>query len=142
MKRSVGLIILQIAVALFLLVSGITGLLSSSAGDLAPVVTFLKNALTNASVATLIVIILSVCEIVAGVFLLGELLTTDLRITDIILMVIIVLWIANIALVDFITPFSGGTSFRSVESVLKYVSTLSSHLMVLGALICVTKKFN
>jgi hypothetical protein len=142
MKRSIGIIVLQIAVALFLLVSGISGLLKSSAGDLAPVIEFLKTAFTNASVATMIVIVLSVCEIVAGCFLLGELLTTDLRITDIILVVIIVLWIANIALVDFITPISGGHAFRSLSGILKYLSTLSSHLMVLGALILVTKKFN
>ncbi|HNY21204.1 MAG TPA: hypothetical protein PKO22_03535 [Treponemataceae bacterium] len=142
MKRSVGLVILQIAVALFLLVSGVTGLLKSSAGDLAPIVTFLNKLFENPSLVTLIVIILSVSEIIAGFFLLSELLTTDLRITDIILVVFIILWAANIVLVDFVGPISDGTTFHSVKGILAYLSVLSSHLMVLGALILVTKKFN
>ncbi len=142
MKRSVGLVILQIAVALFLLVSGVTGLLKSSAGDLAPIVTFLNKLFENASLVSLIVIILSVSEIIAGFFLLSELLTTDLRITDMILVVFIILWAANIVLVDFIGPISEGTAFHSVKGILNYLSVLSSHLMVLGALILVTKKFN
>jgi hypothetical protein len=142
MKRGIGLIILQIAVALFLLVSGVTGILNSSAGDLSPVVTFLKGLFNSPSIATMIIIVLSVCEIIAGFFLITELFTTDLRITDMILFVFIVLWIANIVLVDFIGPISGGTTFRSVGSLLAYLNALSSHLMVLGALILVTKKFN
>jgi len=142
MKRTVGLVIVQIAVALFLFVSGVTGLLSSSAGDLAPVVTFLNKIFESQSVVSLIVIVLSVCEIIAGFFLLSELFTTDLRITDMILFVFVILWVANIILVDFVTPISGGTSFRSLNAILAYLSALSSHLMVLGALVMVTKKFN
>ena len=142
MKRSIGLIILQIAVALYLLVSGVTGLLNSSAGDLAGVIGFLNDLFKNPSMVTLLVIVLSISEIIAGFFLLVELFTTDLRVTDMILFIFIILWIANIILVDFVAPISGGTTFKSVDSVLRYVSVLSSHLMVLGALILVTKKFS
>ena len=142
MKRGIGLIVLQIAVALFLLVSGVAGILNSSAGDLSPVVTFLKGLFNSPSIATMIIIVLSVCEIIAGFFLITELFTTDLRITDMILFIFIVLWIANIVLVDFIGPISEGSTFRSVGSLLAYLNALSSHLMVLGALILVTKKFN
>ena len=142
MKRSIGLIIVQIAVALYLLVSGVTGLLNSSAGDLAGVVGFLNDLFKNPSMVTLLVIVLSISEIIAGFFLLMELFTTDLRVTDMILFIFIILWIANVILVDFIAPISGGTIFKSVDSVLRYVSVLSSHLMVLGALIMVSKKFS
>ncbi|MBN1616273.1 MAG: hypothetical protein JW875_03095 [Spirochaetales bacterium] len=141
MKRSVGIIIIQISVALFLLVSGITGLIRSSAGDLAPVVGFLADLIRNGSVLSIMVIILSVCEIIAGFFLITELFTTDMRITDMILFLFIILWIINIVLVDFIGPIGEGSSFRSTSSVLGYLSTLSSHLMVLGALIVVNKKY-
>ncbi len=141
MKHSVGSVVLQISVALFLLVSGITGLLNSSAGDLAPVVAFFDRLFNSSSISTIAVIILSVSEIIAGFFLISELFTSDLRITDMILMVFIILWIVNIVLVDFIAPIGGGSSFSSVASVLRYMSTLSSHLMVLGALIVVTKKY-
>jgi len=74
--------------------------------------------------------------------LFSELFTKDLRITDIILFVFVILWVANIILVDFVGPISAGISFKSLSGVLSYLSTLASHLMVLGALIMVTKKFN
>ena len=140
MKRSIGLTILQIAVALYLLVSGVTGLLRSNAGDLAPVVVFLNDFFKSSTIVTIVVIVLSVCEIIAGFFLLAELFTADLRVTDIILFVFIVLWVANILLVDFLGTLSEGTAFKNVNSVLAYLSTLSSPLMVWGALISVTKK--
>lgn len=142
MKRSIGLVILQIAVALYLLVSGVTGLLNSSAGDLAAVFGFLNEFFKNASISTILVIVLSVSEIIAGFFLIMELFTTDLRVTDMILFIFIVLWVANIVLVDFLYPISNGVSFRSVSGILSYMSILSSHLMVLGAIVIVTKKFD
>lgn len=142
MKRSLGLIVLQIAVALYLLVSGVSGLIGSSAGDLQPVVAFLNGLFSSPTIVTFIIIALSVAEIIAGFFLITELFTTDLRITDMILMIFIVLWIVNIVLVDFIYPIGDGKSFRSVSAVLRYLSVLSSHLMVLGALVMVARKFD
>jgi len=142
MKRSIGVVVLQISVALFLLVSGITGIIRSSAGDLTAVVGFLGDLFRNDSLVGFIVVALSVCEIIAGFFLLMEIFTTDLRITDMILFIFIILWIVNIVLVDFVGPIGEGSSFRSVNGVLDYLGTLSSHLMVLGALILVTRKYN
>lgn len=140
-KRSIGVVLLQISVALFLLVSGITGLLSSSAGDLAPVVEFFNSLFKSSSVLTVMIIILSISQIIGGFFLITELFTTDLRITDMILVILIILWIINIVLVDFVGPFGSGSILRSTGSLLRYLGTLSSHLMVLGALVLVTKKY-
>lgn len=140
-KRSIGVVLLQISVALFLLVSGITGLLSSSAGDLAPVVEFFNSLFRSSSVLTVMIIILSISQIIGGFFLITELFTTDLRITDMILVILIILWIINIVLVDFVGPFGSGSILRSTGSLLLYLGTLSSHLMVLGALVLVTKKY-
>lgn len=140
-KRSIGVVLLQISVALFLLVSGITGLLSSSAGDLAPVVEFFNSLFRSSSVLTVMIIILSISQIIGGFFLITELFTTDLRITDMILVILIILWIINIVLVDFVGPFGSGSILRSTGSLLRYLGTLSSHLMVLGALVLVTKKY-
>lgn len=142
MKRGIGVLLLQISVALFLMVSGISGLLSSSAGDLAPVIAFFNRIFNNSSVLTVMIIILSISQIIAGFFLIVELFTTDLRITDMILFVFIILWVINIILVDFIGPFGSGSVLSSTASLLRYFSILSSHLMVLGALVLVTKKYN
>ncbi len=142
MKRSIGLTILQIAVALYLLVSGITGIMRSNAGDLSAVVNFLNDFVKSQTATTIFVVVLSICEIIAGAFLLAELFTTDLRLTDIIIFAFVILWVANIVLVDFLGTFTEGSVFKSAKNVLAYLSTLSSHLMVLGGLICVNKKFN
>jgi len=142
MKRSIGVIILQVAVSLFLLVSGIYGIIGSTAGELAPVVAFVNQLFNSQSAATIMIVVLSVCELVAGLFLFMELFTTDLRITDMILAIFIVLWIVNIVLVHFITRFGGGTAFHDVGDFLAYLRALSRDLMVLGALVMVARKFN
>ena len=56
MRRNMGVIVLQIALAFFLLVSGVMGLMQSNAGNLNPVVTFLTHLLKNAGIAHAIII--------------------------------------------------------------------------------------
>ena len=135
MRRNMGVIVLQIALAFFLLVSGVMGLMQSNAGNLNPVVTFLTHLLKNAGIAHAIIIAIAVCELVAGLFLLIGLFTFAPRIVNVILVLFIILWILNIALGDFIGTFNSG--IHGVPGLLSYLQQLSGHLMVLGALICV-----
>ena len=86
------------------------GVTSSSAGDLAPVVEFFNSLFKSSSVLTVAIIILSISQIIGGFFLITELFTTDLRITDMILVILIILWIINIVLVDFVGPFEAAAS--------------------------------
>ena len=123
MRRSMGITILQIALVFFLLVSGVTGLMQSSAGNLNPVVTFLTQLVKSSTISTAIIIAIAVCELIAGFFLLMG------------LIIFIVLWIINIVLVDFIGTFNSG--IHGVHGLLTYLQQLSAHLMVLGALVCV-----
>ena len=135
MRRGMGSTILQIALVFFLVVSGVTGLMQSSAGNLNPVVSFLTQLVKSSTISTIIIIAIAVCELIAGFFLLMGLFTFSPRVLNAILIMFTVLWIVNIVLVDFIGTFNSG--IHGVQGLLTYLQQLSAHLMVLGALICV-----
>lgn len=135
MRRSMGITVLQIALAVFLVVSGVTGLMQSTAGNLNPVAVFMTQLLKSSTMGTAIIISIAVCELIAGFFLLMGLFTLSPRILNVILIIFTVLWIINIVLIDFIGTFNSG--IHGVQGLLTYLQQLSGHLMVLGALISV-----
>ena len=139
MKRTVGLIVLQIALAFFLIVAGILGLIRSNAGELGQAVALLDAVFKSRIITTIIVISLAVAELIAGVFLIVEFFSGEIRLTNIILIIFMILWIINIVLIDIIGPINGNV-FGSTMSVLNYLSLLSRHLMILGAIIAVKDK--
>ncbi|UTY24698.1 hypothetical protein [Treponema denticola] len=139
MKRTVGLIVLQIALAFFLIVAGILGLIRSNAGELGQAVALLDAVFKSRIITTIIVISLAVAELIAGVFLIVEFFSGEIRLTNIILIIFMILWIINIVLIDIIGPINGNV-FGSTMSVLNYLSLFSRHLMILGAIIAVKDK--
>lgn len=139
MKRTIGLIILQIALAFFLIVAGILGLMHSSGGDLDSVVSLLNNLFKSRLITTIIIITLAVSELIAGVFLIVEFFSAEIRLTNIILIVFMIFWIVNIILIDVLGAVNANV-FGSVKSLLNYLSQLSRHLMILGAIIAVKNK--
>jgi len=136
-----GLFLLNIAVSLYLFANGILGINNNSKwvnkGEFYNMVStiFGRGDFTN-----VLTIILSVCAIVAGVFLLLTLFRNNLAVTDLILLVFIVLWVIFIVIVDIIRPMSGNSVFGKTEP-LDYLRQLAAHLMVLGALISSTRRF-
>ena len=139
MKRTVGLIVLHIALAFFLIVAGILGLIRSNAGELGQAVALLDAVFKSRIITTIIVISLAVAELIAGVFLIVEFFSGEIRLTNIILIIFMILWIINIVLIDIIGPINGNV-FGSTMSVLNYLSLFSRHLMILGAIIAVKDK--
>jgi hypothetical protein len=128
-----GYFLLNIAVSLYLFANGILGFTKASKSEFYTMVRtiFPKGGDFNSA----LIIILSVCAIIAGVFLLMTVFKNDVAITDLILLIFIVLWIIFIIIVDIIKPLS-----NKVEP-LDYLMVLSAHLMVLGALISSTRRF-
>jgi hypothetical protein len=125
-----GYFLLNIAVALYLFANGVLGF--SGKGDFYSMV---NTIFKGGSFTNVLTIVLAVCGIIAGVFLLLSIFKNDFAITELILLVFIVLWVIFIVIVDIIRPLSGG-GFD-----LLYLVTLSAHLMVLGALISSTRRF-
>jgi hypothetical protein len=131
-----GYFILNVAVSLYLFANGILGINNKwlNKGDFYKMVStiFGRGDFTN-----VLTVILSVCAIVAGVFLLLSIFKNDIAITEIILLVFIILWVIFIVIVDIINPLNS----KIKEDFLPYLVHLSAHLMVLGALISSTRRF-
>jgi hypothetical protein len=133
-----GYFLLNIAVSLYLFANGVIGINNKLLDRI------LDNRIFYNMVSTIfgkgnftngLTIVLSVCAIVAGVFLLLSIFKNDIAITEIILLVFIILWVIFIVIVDIIHPL------KVKEDFLSYLLHLSAHLMVLGALISSTKRF-
>jgi len=128
-----GLFLLNIAVSLYLFANGILGLTKTRNCEFFKMVGTIFGGGKFTEVLT---VILSVCAIVAGVFLLLTLFRNNVALTELILLVFIILWVIYIILVDIINPLKG-----SSVGFLAYLTILSAHLMVLGALLSSTRRF-
>jgi hypothetical protein len=136
-----GYLVLNIAVALYLFANGIVGISQEKDFFGRPSGEFGKMIQTifgKGDFSNVLVITLSVCAIAAGVFLLLQLFRVQIGITDLILFIFVIVWAAFIVIVDIIAPMQD----KDKVKFLPYIVQLSSHLMVLGALISSTKRIS
>jgi len=131
-----GVFILNIAVALYLFANGILGiskqnLFGQRGGEFGKMV---QTIFGRGDLTDTLTIVLSVCAIAAAVFLLLALFNVQIKITDLILFVFVIIWAVFIIIVDVIHPFQNKVEF------LPYLVQLASHLMVLGALLTAAKR--
>jgi hypothetical protein len=137
--NKLGYLVLNLAVALYLFANGILGIskqkdfFGNYGGEFGKMIQtfFGKGDLTD-----LLVIVLSVCAIAAGVFILLQLFNVRIKITDLILFVFVIVWAAFIVIVDIINPLKADKK----PDLLPYLVQLSAHLMVLGGLISSSKR--
>ncbi|MDL2228985.1 hypothetical protein LJC14_01915 [Treponema sp. OttesenSCG-928-L16] len=135
MKRNIGSMVLQISLALYLFANGIL-LFSDRGNELTGVI---RSIFGRGDFPTFLGYVFGACAIVAGVFLLLEFFSIEIAVTDLILLIFTIIWIVFIVLVDIINPIS--RSFKGM-SFASYLISLSSHLMVLGAIVSTNKRFN
>ena len=145
-KKSLGGMLLQIALGLFLLATGIMTLqLDGTFGSFQAFLGGNEVAnviydLLDGNLAKIAVIIIGICELLAGVFLLISLFTTVGKLADVVLFIIMIMWIIVIVLVDILGSRGIlGNAFKSFSSIISYMKTLSGHLLVLGAILIVKR---
>ena len=134
-----GFFLLNIAVSLYLFVNGIFGFANASKSEFYTMVRtiFPKGwTLNGYDFDYFLIIVLSVCAIIAGVLTLTAIFKNDVMAINVMLFIFIALWVAFIVIVDIINPLS---SYK-VEP-LAYLKQLSAHLMILGALFTSTRRF-
>ena len=134
-----GFFLLNIAVSLYLFVNGILGFTNANKSEFYTMVrtVFPKGQTINGwDFDFFLIIVLSVCAVMAGVLLLTAVFRNDLTVINVLLFIFIVLWTAFIIIVDIISPLSS----YNVEP-LAYLKQLSAHLMILGALFTSTRRF-
>lgn len=125
-KRSIGYAVLQIALGLFFIVTGIWTLQGGTGNEIATAI----NKVFSGDVRQIVRIVFAIIEVLAGVFLILRIFMAVASSLDTILMVIIMIaWICAIVLLDFI---SGNFS-----NILTWLNRFAYHLLVLGAVIVV-----
>ena len=147
-QRTAGKLILQIALALFFIASGIITLQLDSgffgrleAGLRNNEVAYAINSLIrNTNVADILIIAFGVIEFLVGIFLAIQLFVdVGVRFTQVLMAIIVIVWLLVIILVDIMgrSGIMGGHIFDDMGSMLSYFKQLSAHLLVLGSVIVV-----
>lgn len=128
--KSIGTLILQIALGLMFIVGGIW-ILQGGRGD--EIATAIKS-IFESDVANIICIVFGIIEIIAGTFLLLRLFVSLNTNLDTILMIIIMIcWIAAIVIIDFV---GNDSLFNNLnKNFLSFLYRMAKHLLILGAII-------
>jgi len=137
--NKIGYLVLNVSVALYLFANGILGISKQNffgqrGGEFGKMI---QTIFGRGDFSDILVIVLSVCAIAAGVFLLLQLFRVEIGITDLILFIFVIVWAVFIVIVDIIHPLQD----KNKPEFLPYIVQLSAHLMVLGGLISSTRRF-
>jgi hypothetical protein len=135
--KSKGVMLLNLAVALYLFASGVMGILKE-AGTENEIGTAVKEVLKgNGSVPEVLTIVLSVVAIAAGIFLIIKLFGVSISNTEMLLIILAVVWLVYILMIDIIWPLS----LDLKPPFLFWLKSFGSHAMVLAAILMGTSKF-
>ena len=135
MNRNLGGTVLNFAVAIYLLATGILGLTGRKFfpdGEIRRAVT----SIFSGNFAEILIVILAIVAIAAGAFILLKFFGVVLPITELLLIILVVVWVIFIIMIDIIAPLNGkGTNF------VDWLRILGSHLMVLAGIALATERF-
>ena len=142
-----GVVLVQIALGLFFIASGILTLQLDSgflgrlqAGFGGNEVATAVYSILNGNVATIVIIAIGICEVLAGIFLILRFFMAVGKLADIVLIIIMIVWIAVIIIVDILG--NGGLlkgALNSFGSIISFLKVLSAHLLVLGGILIVKR---
>jgi hypothetical protein len=133
MNKSIGLVILNISTALYLIATGILGFSDKlfKSGEIRQA----ANAIFRGNVADACAVILSVCAVAAGAFILLRFFGAEIGITELLLVILMIVWIIFILLIDIVPLANGKSNF------VDFLRSTGSHLMVLGGMALATEHF-
>ncbi|MDR0289592.1 MAG: hypothetical protein LBI06_01495 [Treponema sp.] len=140
-NRSIGVVLMNVAVAAYLFATGIIGFAEKSlkdlisAGEIRKAVTdlFGRGDLTEA-----LIVIFSILTIAAAVFILLKLFGLVIPMSDLILIILAVAWLAFIVIIDIVNPLGSNRKPQFVD----WLRVFGSHLMVLAGMILATERFS
>jgi hypothetical protein len=129
---SLGVLVLNIAVAAYLFATGIIGL-ATKGGDIRQAV---GAVFRDGSLVNILTIVLAVLAIAAGFFILLKFFGVKISSLGLILVILAIAWLVFIILIDIIDPLR--SNFKI--DFLKWLATLGCHLMALGGLLVAAQK--
>lgn len=146
-SMGLGLVLVQIALGLFFIASGIMTLQLEGgflgriqAGFGGNEVATAVHSIVKGDVANIVIIAIGVCELLAGIFLILRFFTGVGKLADVVLIIIMIVWIVVIVLTDILGR--GGLlkgALDSFGSVITFLKVISSHLLVLGGILIVKR---
>lgn len=129
-NRTIGTLILQIALGLLFIVSGIWTLQGSRSDEISSAI----YSIFNGDISKVLCIIFGIIEIIAGVFLLLRLFVfLNTGLDKLFLIIIMICWIVAIIMIDFIGD--KGLFQNLNNGFLAFLNRFARHLLVLGAII-------
>jgi len=135
MNKSIGGILLNFAVAIYLLATGILGLTGRKFfpdGEIRRAVT----SLFKGDFAEIVIVVIAVLAIAAGAFILIKFFGIDIPITELLLVILAIVWIVFVIMIDVVYPVNHkGTNF------VDWLRSLGAHLMVLAGILLATERF-
>jgi len=136
MNRSIGGVLMNAAVAAYLLATGILGLSGKSwfrENEIRKAVT----SILKGDFAEIIIVVLSVVAIAAAAFILLKLFNIELPITELVLIILAIAWVVFIVLMDIVQPLNSRRDTNFVD----WLRVFGTHLMVLGGILLATERF-
>jgi len=136
MNKSIGGVLLNIAVAVYLLATGILGLTGRKFfpdGEIRRAVT----SLFKGDLAETLIVVLGVISIAAGAFILMKFFGIVIPVTELVLIILAVVWIVFILMIDIVYPLNHSKNVNFVD----WMRTFGAHLMVLAGIILSTERF-
>jgi hypothetical protein len=137
MNRGIGMFLMNIAVACYLLCAGILAFNNNwlESSEIRRAVT---GVIRGGELSNIIVIVLAIFAIAAGVFILLRLFNISLPIPiDLILVVLCIVWLVLIVLIDIIP----GLENFGKGNFISWLQPFSTHLMVLAGIALATERF-
>ena len=136
MKINIGVLLLNISVALYLAATGIMGLQQQGLRQKGEIRQAVEALLGRGDLTNVLVIVLSVVSLIAGLLIIARLFNAKIPMADLLLFILAIVWVAFIVMIDFIAPAKarGDTNF------VQWALTFSSHLMVLAGIALSTDK--
>jgi len=136
MNKSIGLFLLNIAVGIYLLATGILGLTGRKFfpdGEIRRAVT----ALFKGDFAEILIVVLSILAVAAGVFVLMKFFGIVIPITELMLVILAIVWVVFIIMIDIVYPLNHNRGVNFVD----WLRGLGAHLMALGGIALATERF-
>ena len=129
-RRTAGTVILQIALGLMFVVSGIWILMGYDNHEVINAI----NYIFSGDVEIVLKYVFAVIELIAGLFLILRIfINLNTKLDSVLMVIIMICWIVAIIMIDFISRSGLFHSFNS--SFLSFLSRFANHLLVLGAII-------
>lgn len=133
-RKSISSLILQIALGLLFLVSGIWSLQSGNGDEIAGAI----RSIFDGDIEKVLVVVFAIIEIITGVFLLLRIFVfLGTNLDKLFMLIIMICWIVCIIMTDVIGP--NGIINNLNSNFLNFLHRFASHLLILGAIIKVSE---